>query len=92
MSRRCRLFKARDASYCAAGFAQDLLREGHREFCRCRTCASTSSTAPIGARLPRRYHTRNPLSFTDLQHVQEVTNFFAQRVWAYQVGGTCDVV
>jgi ribonucleoside-diphosphate reductase beta chain len=36
--------------------------------------------------LDRRYHSKNPFSFMDLQDVQEVTNFFERRVSAYQVG------
>ena len=36
--------------------------------------------------LPKRYGAKNPLSFMDLQDVQEVTNFFERRVSAYQVG------
>jgi ribonucleoside-diphosphate reductase beta chain len=37
-------------------------------------------------RLPARYGTRNPFAFMDLQHVQELANFFERRVSAYQVG------
>jgi ribonucleoside-diphosphate reductase beta chain len=36
--------------------------------------------------LPRQYNTRNPLTFMELQDVQEVANFFERRVSAYQVG------
>ena len=39
-----------------------------------------------------RYRVRNPLSFMDLQDVQELTNFFERRVSAYQVGVTGAVV
>ena len=42
--------------------------------------------------LPRQYGAKNPLSFMDLQDVQEVTNFFERRVSAYQVGVTGEVV
>jgi ribonucleoside-diphosphate reductase beta chain len=35
--------------------------------------------------LPRRYHTRNPFPFMQMQDVQELTNFFERRVSAYQV-------
>jgi ribonucleoside-diphosphate reductase beta chain len=42
--------------------------------------------------LPKLYGTANPLTFMDLQDVQEVANFFERRVSAYQVGVTGDVV
>lgn len=38
-----------------------------------------------------RFGTKNPLSFMDLQDVQEVANFFERRVSAYQVGVTGEV-
>lgn len=41
--------------------------------------------------LPRRYGTRNPFSFMELQDVQELSNFFERRVSAYQVGVTGEV-
>lgn len=37
-------------------------------------------------RLPKRFHSRNPFAFMELQDVQELTNFFERRVSAYQVG------
>jgi ribonucleoside-diphosphate reductase beta chain len=40
----------------------------------------------------KRYYTRNPFPFMDLQDVQEVTNFFERRVAAYQVAVTGEVV
>lgn len=42
--------------------------------------------------MPKLYGTANPLTFMDLQDVQEVTNFFERRVSAYQVGVVGDVV
>jgi ribonucleoside-diphosphate reductase beta chain len=64
--------------------------------CRCATCASTCSTSPTSASRPRawrrRYGTKNPLPFMDLQDVQELTNFFERRVSAYQVGVSGEVV
>ncbi|PXV59088.1 ribonucleoside-diphosphate reductase beta chain [Dyella jiangningensis] len=36
--------------------------------------------------LPKKYGSKNPFDFMDLQDVQEVTNFFERRVSAYQVG------
>jgi len=42
--------------------------------------------------LPKRYGSKNPFSFMDLQDVQELANFFERRVSAYQVGVTGEVV
>ena len=36
--------------------------------------------------IPKRFHSKNPFSFMELQDVQEVTNFFERKVSAYQVG------
>jgi ribonucleoside-diphosphate reductase beta chain len=38
------------------------------------------------------YRSKNPLSFLELQDVQELTNFFERRVASYQVGVSGDVV
>ncbi|MEK9659659.1 MAG: ribonucleotide-diphosphate reductase subunit beta [Chloroflexota bacterium] len=38
--------------------------------------------------MPAHFGTRNPLSFMELQDVQELSNFFERRVSAYQVGVT----
>ena len=84
-----------EAVACETQFAEDLLGGGvagrpvpivrqYLEFC------ADQRLATLG--LPRRYGARNPLSFMDLQDVQEVTNFFERRVSAYQVGVTGDVV
>jgi ribonucleoside-diphosphate reductase beta chain len=84
-----------EAIACETQFAEDLLGSGiaglsaqdvrrYLEFC------ADQRLATLG--LPRRYHTKNPFSFMDLQDVQEVTNFFERRVSAYQVGVTGDVV
>ena len=35
--------------------------------------------------MPKRFGTKNPLSFMELQDVQELANFFERRVSAYQV-------
>ena len=75
-------------------FAEDLLGggiaglsvtdvRGYLEFC------ADQRLATLG--LAARYGTKNPLSFMDLQDVQEVTNFFERRVSAYQVGVTGEV-
>jgi len=84
-----------EAIACETQFAEDLLGggiaglsienvRGYLEFC------ADQRLATLG--LPKRYGAKNPLSFMDLQDVQEVTNFFERRVSAYQVGVTGDVV
>jgi ribonucleoside-diphosphate reductase beta chain len=42
--------------------------------------------------LPQLYGTKNPLSFMELQDVQELTNFFERRVASYQMGVSGEVV
>ena len=39
----------------------------------------------------RRYGSKNPFSFMELQDVQELTNFFERTVAAYQMGVEGDV-
>jgi ribonucleoside-diphosphate reductase beta chain len=84
-----------EAIACEAQFAEDLLGggvaglsvesvRGYLEFC------ADQRLATLG--LGKRYGTRNPLPFMDLQDVQEVTNFFERRVSAYQVGVKGEVV
>jgi len=41
--------------------------------------------------LAKRYGSKNPFGFMDLQDVQELANFFERRVSAYQVGVTGEV-
>ncbi len=41
--------------------------------------------------MPKRYGSKNPLSFMELQDVQELTNFFERRVASYQTGVTGEV-
>ena len=38
--------------------------------------------------VPRRYGSRNPFGFMELQDVQELSNFFERTVSAYRVGVT----
>ena len=83
-----------EAVVCETQFAEDLLGGGvaglspadvrrYLEFC------ADQRLATLG--LGKRYGTKNPFDFLDLQDVQEVTNFFERRVSAYQVGVTGDV-
>jgi len=41
--------------------------------------------------MPKRFGSKNPFGFMDLQDVQELSNFFERRVSAYQVSVTGDV-
>ncbi len=41
--------------------------------------------------MPRHYNGKNPITFMELQDVQELANFFERRVSAYQVGVTGEV-
>ncbi len=83
-----------EAIECETKFAEDILGQGvaglsvvdvrgYLEFC------ADQRLATLG--LEKRYGTKNPLTFMDLQDVQEVTNFFERRVSAYQVGVTGEV-
>jgi ribonucleoside-diphosphate reductase beta chain len=83
-----------EAIGCETQFAADLLGggvaglsvenvRGYLEFC------ADQRLATLG--LPKRYGTKNPLLFMDLQDVQEVTNFFERRVSAYQTGVSGEV-
>jgi len=84
-----------EAIACEVQFAEDLLGGGvaglsvgdvqrYLQFC------ADQRLVTLG--LPKRYETKNPFAFMDLQDVQEVTNFFERRVSAYQVGVTGEVV
>ena len=83
-----------EAIACETQFAEDLLEggvaglsvndvRGYLEHC------ADQRLTTLG--MPKRYGTKNPLAFMDLQDVQEVTNFFERRVSAYQVGVTGEV-
>ncbi len=78
-----------DAIACETQFAEDVLSGGvvglspkemrqYLEYC--------ADQRFVQLDLPKKYGTRNPFDFMDLQDVQEVTNFFERRVSAYQVG------
>lgn len=83
-----------EAIDCETRFAEDVLSGGvaglsvkdmrqYLEYCADQRLAQLD--------LPKRYGTRNPFDFMDLQDVQEVTNFFERRVSAYQVGVSGEV-
>lgn len=78
-----------EAITCELQFAEDLLSGGvvglssrdmksYLEYC------ADQRLATLG--LQRRYGSKNPFTFMDLQDTQELANFFERRVSAYQVG------
>lgn len=78
-----------DAVECEVQFAEDLLGGGVsglsiRDMRLYIQYVADQRLHRLG--VPERYGSKNPLSFMDLQDVQEVTNFFERRVSAYQVG------
>jgi ribonucleoside-diphosphate reductase beta chain len=84
-----------EAVDCETQFAEDLLGQGVaglsvRDMRGYLEFVADQRLAMLG--IPKRYGTKNPLPFMDLQDVQELTNFFERRVSAYQVGVTGDVV
>jgi ribonucleoside-diphosphate reductase beta chain len=84
-----------DAIDCETQFAADLLSGGVAglslaDMRRYLEFVADQRLSTLG--LPKRYGSRNPFSFLDLQDVQELANFFERRVSAYQVGITGDVV
>ena len=77
-----------------AGFADDLLGGGiaglsQRDMRQYLEYTADQRLVALG--LSKQYGCKNPLSFMDLQDVQELANFFERRVSAYQVGVTGDV-
>jgi ribonucleoside-diphosphate reductase beta chain len=77
-----------EAVDCEAQFAEDLLGQGvaglpleaMRQYLE---HVADRRLAQLG--IPVRYGSANPLTFMDLQDVQELSNFFERRVSAYQV-------
>ena len=83
-----------EAIACETQFAEDVLSGGvaglsvkdmrqYLEYC--------ADQRLVQLDLPKKYGSKNPFDFMDLQDVQEVTNFFERRVSAYQVGVQGDV-
>ena len=70
-------------------FAQDLLGEGVPGMSTSDTRNYLEFVADqrlVQLGLPRRFGSRNPFAFMELQDVQELSNFFERTVSAYQVG------
>ena len=78
-----------EAIACETQFAEDVLSGGvagisvkhmrqYLEYC------ADQRLVQLG--MPKKYGTKNPFDFMDLQDVQELANFFERRVSAYQVG------
>jgi ribonucleoside-diphosphate reductase beta chain len=75
-------------------FAQDLLGEGLAGLSLANVRGYLEYVADQRLQqldMPKHYGTKNPLSFMELQDVQELTNFFERRVASYQVGVTGEV-
>ncbi len=83
-----------EAVDCEMEFANDILGQGvpgmstgdmrgYLEF------VADQRLANLG--MPKRFGTKNPFGFMELQDVQELSNFFERRVSAYQVGVTGEV-
>ena len=83
-----------EAIDCEAAFAEDLLAGGIaglsvRDVRQYLEFIADQRLATLG--LAKRYGSKNPFAFMDLQDVQELANFFERRVSAYQVGVTGEV-
>jgi ribonucleoside-diphosphate reductase beta chain len=78
-----------EAVDCETAFAEDLLGLGVAGLSQAdmRTYLESVADRRLQAfGLAKRYGSRNPFSFMELQDVQELTNFFERRVSSYQVG------
>lgn len=83
-----------EAVACETQFAEDLLGGGvpglsTRDMRQYLEYVADQRLGNLG--LPKRYNTKNPFAFMELQDVQELSNFFERRVSAYQVGVTGEV-
>jgi ribonucleoside-diphosphate reductase beta chain len=77
-----------EAVDCETSFAEDLLGQGVADFSLTDMRAYLESVADQRLQsfgIKKRYGTRNPLSFMELQDVQELANSFERRVSAYQI-------
>ncbi len=83
-----------EAVDCEMTFAEDVLSQGIAGLSMkdMRTYLEFVADQRLEAlNIPKRFNSKNPFSFMELQDVQELTNFFERKVSAYQVGVTGDV-
>ncbi len=83
-----------EAVDCEEQFARDILGQGVPGMSTVDTRAYLEFVADqrmMQLGLPRRYGSKNPFAFMELQDVQELTNFFERTVAAYQMGVEGDV-
>ena len=83
-----------EAVDCEATFAEDILGQGVpglsvRDMRAYLEYVADQRLANVG--LPKRYGTKNPLKFMELQDVSGLSNFFERTVSSYQVGVSGDV-
>lgn len=84
-----------EAVDCETAFAEDLLGQGVAGLSLNDMRAYLESVADQRLEsfgIKKRYGTRNPFSFMELQDVQELTNFFERRPTAYQIAVSGSVV
>jgi len=80
-----------EAVECEMAFAEDILGQGvpGMSIADMRTYLEFVADQRLqNLGMSKRFGSRNPFSFMDLQDVQELSNFFERRVSAYQVGVT----
>jgi ribonucleoside-diphosphate reductase beta chain len=78
-----------DAIEAEMAFAEDLMSQGvtglslkdMREYLE-----HVADQRFLNLGMEKRYHTKNPFAFMELQDMQELSNFFERRVSAYQIG------
>ncbi len=83
-----------EAVDCEMAFAEDVLAQGIAGLSMkdMRTYLEFVADQRLEAlNIPKRFNSKNPFSFMELQDVQELTNFFERKVSAYQVGVSGDV-
>jgi ribonucleoside-diphosphate reductase beta chain len=83
-----------EAVECEYQFAQDILGQGVPGMSTADTRHYLEFVADqrlLQLGLSKRYGSKNPFSFMELQDVQELTNFFERTVAAYQIGIEGDV-
>lgn len=83
-----------EAVDCEMAFAEDVLAQGIAGISLkdMRTYLEFVADQRLEAlSIPKRFNSKNPFAFMELQDVQELTNFFERKVAAYQTGISGDV-